>query len=563
MMRAVLEIQPSTNFGMSSPQDREGDMYGLAKALMGLSHPVQLVAQCRETTEVYDWAMPPKVTRRWLAVVTADNAGTLEWRTRTLAKTLNGIGLHAREVNGGLGEIVDSVRVSDDYQLRVSDCESEGLDESDGAHVLPSDSPRGGVHLLQIEPDGVFDGTDWCATLVLRRWPREVPPGWLGHALASDLPVDVGIHVEPQDAQQVARFLKRQSKIQAEGNDAGDRLGHDDAERVRTNLIARVDKPCRVAVALTVRAKDRETLRTRVETLQHELGLTLADARLAKWEQDRGLEATLPTGVCRLLGAWRTLDCVSVASTWLFQPATLSHAKGAALGTTHGMLVKLDPFDGSLRSFGGLLTGSVGSGKSYFLKLLLRHLSKDVEIRIVEHSDPPEYDGVPGLLTYNVAELTEAQQAAKLREYITDLWALARVDPRPRLLVLDELWSVLRRAELAALVEEIARRGRKYGLALWIATQQVEELLESGKPVFDNAALKVFLQQEDRDLEGLCKAANLSEAARRVLRSAARGQALIQCGKLLVLVDVQATPEEHSVITTDPRELWAQEMVAV
>jgi hypothetical protein len=518
-MRAVLELQPSTNFQMSAPADRESDMYGLAKVLMGLSHPVQLVGQCRERDDAYDWAMPPKVTRRWFAVVTSDNAGTLEWRTRTLAKTLNGIGLHATPV-----------------------------DEDATIHVVE-----------RIESDGVFDGRDWCATLVLRRWPREVPPGWLGYALASDLPVDVGIHVEPQDAQQVARFLKRQSRIQADGNDAGDRLGHDDAERVRTNLIARVDKPCRVAVALTVRAKDRETLRTRVETLQHELGLTLADARLAKFEQDRGLEATLPTGACRLLGAWRTLDCVSVASTWLFQPATIDHRHGAALGTTHGMLVKLDPFDGSLRSFGGLLTGSVGSGKSYLLKLLLRHL-RDVEIRIVEHSDPPEYDGVPGLLTYNVAEFTEAEQATKLREYITELWALAREDPRPRLLVLDELWSVLRRAELAALVEEIARRGRKYGLALWIATQQVEELIESGKPVFDNAALKVYLQQEDRDLEGLCKAANLSEAARRVLRSAARGQALIQCGKLLVLVDVQATADEHAHITTDPRELWAAQM---
>lgn len=523
-MRSVLQIQPSTNFAMSSPMDRTGDMEGLAKTLMGLSHGVSLIAQCRTSTEIYDWSSPPRLTRRWLAVVTADNEATIEWRTRTLAKTLEGVGLQCV-----------SVSVPDPPKLSQDD----------------------------IKSDCVWDGESWCATLVLRRWPREVSPGWLGQALASeDAPVDVGIHVEPQDSQKIARFLKSQQAWQSSSTDAGDELGRDDAERVRKNLIARIDKPCRVAIALTVRAPDRATLRTRVETLQHEIGLTLAEVRLAQWEQDRGLYATLPTGECKIVGAFRTLDCTSVASTWVFQPATISHAKGAALGTTHGMVVRLDPFDPSLRSFSGLLTGSVGSGKSYFLKLLLRHIEWSVETRIVEHSDPPEYDGVPGLLTYSVAELSEADQAVKLREYITDLWVLARADPKPRLLVLDELWSVLKRPELAQLVEEVARRGRKYGLALWIATQQVEELIESGKPVFDNAAIKVYLQQEDRDLAGLCKAANLPEPARRVLRSAARGQALIQCGKMLVLVDVQATPSEHARITTDPREVWAAQGVA-
>src|SRR6202011_1555 len=117
---------------------------------------------------------------------------------------------------------------------------------------------------------------------------------------------------------------------------------------------------------------------------------TLGDVREATFEHDRGLEATSPTGVCKVLGAWRTLDCTSVASTGLFQPATIMHANGADIGVTHegAMLVRLDPFDESLRSFGGLITGSVGSGKSYLLKLLLRRL-RGVEIRIVEHSDPP------------------------------------------------------------------------------------------------------------------------------------------------------------------------------
>jgi hypothetical protein len=401
-----------------------------------------------------------------------------------------------------------------------------------------------------------------AASFVLRRWPRQVASGWLGHALARlKFPVNVGIHIRPDDPVRVTRFLRKQQAWQTDTGpvrSAANALGASDAQRMQTALVARTDRPCKVAVVLTVRAPDQATLQQRMRDTAAEMALTLSDFRDAQGEQDRAFTATQQSGRCDVIGAWKTLDCTSVASTWIFQPVTLLHRHGAPLGVTHGsnMLVKLDPFDETLRSFSGLLTGSVGSGKSYFLKLLLRHLSDKVEKRIVEHSDPPEYDGVPGLISTNIADMSEVQQAEALRVYINDLWALARRDPKPRLLVLDELWSVLRRPELANLVAEIARRGRKYGLALWIATQQIEELIESGKSVFDNAAIKVYLQQEDRDLKNLASAANLSQAGRVTLRTAARGQALIQCRKMIVLVDVQATPQEHELISTDPRELW-------
>jgi hypothetical protein len=485
---------------------------------MGLSHPVTLISQCRETTEAYDWPTPPRLTRRWLAVVTADNAATLAWRRDSLKKTLDGIGLRCTDQE-------------DDLSL---------LRGTRGHDVLP---------------DSVMDGAEYCASLVLRRWPREVAPGWLGQALAGDLPADVAIHVEPQDAQKIARFLKRQAAWQADGKDAGAELGYDDARRVRRNLIAREDKPCRVAIVLTVRAPDRATLRTRVETLQHEVGLSLADIRPATWEQDRGLEATLPTGVCNVIGAWRVLDCTSVASTWIMQPATVQHEHGADIGTTHdgGMLVRLDPFDMSLESFGGIVIAKVGAGKSYFLKLLARRL-EGVEVLIVEQRNPAEYTGVAGATNFNLADVEYGDRANVLRTFVSDLWEKAKSDPRPRLLVLDELWSLLRDPSLAALIEEIARIGRHHFLSLWIATQQCRELLDTGKAVLDNAAIRIYLKQHDRDLDALCDAVGLPGPGRKFLRGAARGQALLDVGGLLVPVDIQASPLEHALISTDPRE---------
>ncbi len=324
---------------------------------------------------------------------------------------------------------------------------------------------------------------------------------------------------------------------------------------MRKNLIARVDKPCKVAIVLTVRAPDRDTLRTRVETLQHEVGLSLADVRLATWEQDRGLEATLPTGVCNVIGAWRVLDCTSVASTWIMQPATVQHEHGADIGTTHdgGMLVKLDPFDMSLESFGGIVIAKVGAGKSFLMKLIARRLT-GVEVLIVEQRNPAEYTGVPGAITFNLADMPYSDRASALREFVSRLWDTAKRDPKPRLLILDELWSLLRDPELAALVEEVARIGRHHFLSLWICTQQCRELIDTGKAVIDNAAIRIYLKQHDRDLDALCDAVGLPGPGRKFLRGAARGQALLDVGGLLVPVDIQASPLEHALISTDPRE---------
>jgi hypothetical protein len=488
---------------------------------MGLAAPVQFVASAREIDLFSDWPKPPRLERSWLAALADDDATRLEWRTRTLKRSLEGVGL------------------SSTWQQPLSgDLEFQ---------------PRLFREQLELDPNGGV-----AASLVLRRWPRDTTPGWLGQALAGSIPVVCAIHVRPEDPQQFARYLKQQEEWQSDQNsarpDAANALGRRDAGVMREKLIARQDSPVSAAIVLTVRASSRAELRQRVEMLGHEFRLALADVRVATFEQDRGLIATQPLARCEIEGAWRTVDCLSLAATWPFQPATVQHDHGAPIGTTGSMLVTLDPFDLTLRSFSGLITGSTGSGKSFLMKLLLEGLEGCEKI-VIEQSEPPEYTGLDGVQHVSLADMTEAEQAAKLREFITSLWATARANPQPRLLVLDELWALIKRPELADLVEEVARRGRRHFLALWIATQQIEELIESAKAVFDNAAVRIYLQQESRDLSNLARAARLTAPAAQFLRGAARGEALLDLGKLVLPVDVQATPAQYRRISTDPREV--------
>jgi hypothetical protein len=122
--------------------------------------------------------------------------------------------------------------------------------------------------------------------------------------------------------------------------------------------------------------------------------------------------------------------------------------------------------------------------------------------------------------------------------------------------VLDELWSLLRDPALAALVEEIARIGRHHYLSLLIATQQVKEMLstDQGLAVLNNASIRIYLKQHGPDGELLANTLRLSQAARQYLRSAGRGQALLDVSGMLIPVDIQASASEHAEISTDPRE---------
>ena len=88
------------------------------------------------------------------------------------------------------------------------------------------------------------------------------------------------------------------------------------------------------------------------------------------------------------------------------------------------------------------------------------------------------------------------------------VWAAAAQDPRPRLLVVDEVWSIMQHPEGAAFMVSMAKRARKHRLGLQFITQDVQDLLSedssraitghSGRALLQNAAFKLLLQQTRR-----------------------------------------------------------------
>ena len=142
------------------------------------------------------------------------------------------------------------------------------------------------------------------------------------------------------------------------------------------------------------------------------------------------------------------------------------------------------------------------------------------------------------------------------------VWAAAAQDPKPRLLVVDEVWSIMQHPEGAAFMVSMAKRARKHRLGLQFITQDVQDLLSedtsrtitghSGRALLQNAAFKLLLQQDAAAISTVGEAFDLPEELQRWLLSCPRGDGLLLARGNRFPIRIEATPEETEVIEWRP-----------
>ena len=142
------------------------------------------------------------------------------------------------------------------------------------------------------------------------------------------------------------------------------------------------------------------------------------------------------------------------------------------------------------------------------------------------------------------------------------VWAAAAQDPKPRLLVVDEVWSIMQHPEGAAFMISMAKRARKHRLGLQFITQDVQDLLSedpsqiitghSGRALLQNAAFKLLLQQDAAAISTVGDAFDLPQELQRWLLSCPRGDGLLLARGGRFPIRIEATPEETAVIEWRP-----------
>jgi type IV secretory pathway VirB4 component len=130
---------------------------------------------------------------------------------------------------------------------------------------------------------------------------------------------------------------------------------------------------------------------------------------------------------------------------------------------------------------------------------------------------------------------------------------------RPRLVVVDEAWLLMKEKSGAEFLFRMAKASRKHWAGLTVATQDTADVLSSdlGKAVVANAATQILLRQASQAIDEITHTFDLSGGERAFLLSADRGQGLLSAGTQRVAFAAIASPTEHYLVTSNPAELAA------
>lgn len=161
------------------------------------------------------------------------------------------------------------------------------------------------------------------------------------------------------------------------------------------------------------------------------------------------------------------------------------------------------------------------------------------------------------LLVFSVRDLPEELRPLAMYLILDYIWTKVRIQPKRRILVVDEAWYMMKDADSANFLVEMAKRARKYLLGLTTITQDVEDFLgtDRGKEIISNSSMQILLKQAPSSTELLGKVFNLSTGEKRLLLSVGVGQGLFFAGNTHVAIRVVASPDEHKIITYDPQGL--------
>ena len=153
------------------------------------------------------------------------------------------------------------------------------------------------------------------------------------------------------------------------------------------------------------------------------------------------------------------------------------------------------------------------------------------------------------------------------------VWGLAVTRPRPRMLVVDEVWTVLATKAGAESLITIVKRARKYQLGMVCITQDIQDFLaedasggnitgHAGRSLLQNSALKLAFQQDPAVLHLVGEALQLQPWVVDYLRRCGRGQGVLvgDSGEAYPFL-VVATDQERDLVEDRSWQRHGENMV--
>jgi len=158
------------------------------------------------------------------------------------------------------------------------------------------------------------------------------------------------------------------------------------------------------------------------------------------------------------------------------------------------------------------------------------------------------------MVVFNTRDLEEELRPVAMYVILSHIWNIIRSEKKKRMLIVDEAWQLMKYEDSASFMFSLAKRARKYYLALTTITQEVEDLVSSkmGRAIINNSSMQILLKQSSSAVDVLADVFKLTEEEKKRLSNFPVGQGLFFAGQSHVHIQIEASPTEKELITTDP-----------
>jgi type IV secretory pathway VirB4 component len=163
------------------------------------------------------------------------------------------------------------------------------------------------------------------------------------------------------------------------------------------------------------------------------------------------------------------------------------------------------------------------------------------------------------MVVFNIRDLEDELRPVAMYIVLSHIWNITRSQQRKRMLIVDEAWQLMKYDDSANFLFSLAKRARKYYLGLTTITQDVEDFMGSkmGRAIVANSSMQLLLKQSSSAVDVLSDVFKLTEEEKKRLSNFPVGQGLFFAGQSHVHIQIQASPTEHGLITTNPNKAAA------
>ena len=147
-------------------------------------------------------------------------------------------------------------------------------------------------------------------------------------------------------------------------------------------------------------------------------------------------------------------------------------------------------------------------------------------------------------------EVTKFYASLVITAWITEKYMRKANKFNKKAIHIDEAWTLIKHKETADFMEVLARKARKRGVSLVIATQSPDELLSSpqGRAILNNCDTALLMKQSPMSVDKVISHFKLAEGTRDYLLNCSPGEALLNKGGTVSAIKIEMLDREKDIL---------------